>query len=136
VDTRQVLERVSQMPMTQWNSKGQDATIQHIGPMAQDFYAAFGLGDDNTHISTTDAQGVALAAIQGLYEVVQQKDAQIAAQQQQIAALESRMTALEQAARAKSNPIALPDGLSAPVWVLVGLVGYAVWQRARRGGER
>jgi hypothetical protein len=74
--------------------------------MAQDFYAAFNVGEDNKHISTSDADGVALAAIQGLYKIVQEKDAEIAtlraekdaqigAQQQQIAGLEARLAALE-----------------------------------------
>lgn len=44
----------------------QDASVQHMGPMAQDFHAAFGLGDDDTRITTVDPDGVALAAIQGV----------------------------------------------------------------------
>lgn len=44
--------------------------------MAQDFYTAFGLGDSDKAISTIDLDGVALAAIQGLYQVVQEKDKQ------------------------------------------------------------
>jgi hypothetical protein len=50
--------------------------------MAQDFYAAFDLGEDDRHISAVDADGVALAAIQGLYRVVQEQEAQIAALEQ------------------------------------------------------
>ncbi len=61
-----------------WNYRSQDAAIRHIGPVAQDFYAAFGVGEDDRHISTIDADGVALAAIQGLYQVVQQKETRIA----------------------------------------------------------
>ena len=49
--------------------------LRHISPIAQDFSAAFGVGEDDTHINTVDADGVALAAIQGLYHLVQQKDA-------------------------------------------------------------
>jgi hypothetical protein len=56
--------------------------------MAQDFYAAFGLGEDDKHINTVDPDGVALAAIQGLYELVQEKDAKISA-------LEARLEAME-----------------------------------------
>jgi hypothetical protein len=36
-----------------------------MGPTAQDFRAAFGLGPNDTTISVVDADGVALAAIQG-----------------------------------------------------------------------
>jgi hypothetical protein len=50
-----------------WNYKSEDATVRHIGPTAQDFYAAFGLGGDDRSISTIDPSGVALAAIQELY---------------------------------------------------------------------
>ena len=52
--------------MQTWNLKSQDPAIRHIGPMAQDFYAAFNVGEDDKHINSVDADGVALAAIQGL----------------------------------------------------------------------
>lgn len=65
-DPRAVLEAVVSLPVSTWNYTSQDASIRHIGPMAQDFYAAFGVGESDTGISTVDAQGVALAAIQGL----------------------------------------------------------------------
>ncbi|MFV1981316.1 MAG: hypothetical protein ACC655_09205, partial [Rhodothermia bacterium] len=49
--------------------KGGSGT-DHIGPMAEDFFESFGLGGDERYIGTVDADGVALAAIQGLYELV------------------------------------------------------------------
>jgi hypothetical protein len=49
------------MPIQRWNMKSQDASIRHIGPMAQDFHAAFAVGEDNRHINSVDADGVALA---------------------------------------------------------------------------
>jgi hypothetical protein len=66
IDTLDILERLVTIPITTWNYKGVENPILHIGPMAQDFYAAFGVGMDDKHISTIDADGVALAAIQGL----------------------------------------------------------------------
>ena len=72
VDTGQLLARLAGVPVTTWNYTTQDPAIRHIGPMAQDFYAAFGLGEDERHISTVDADGVALAAIQGLYQTSSQ----------------------------------------------------------------
>ncbi len=66
VNTSDVLQRVSELPLHRWSYKSQDENIQHIGPTAQDFYAAFELGDNNTTISTLDPDGVALAAIQEL----------------------------------------------------------------------
>ena len=63
--------------------------------MAQDFRRAFGMGQDDKHISTVDADGVALAAIQGLYKVVKEKEKLISSQQRQIDRLEARLDALE-----------------------------------------
>ena len=80
-DGRDILERLASVPIETWNLKSQDTSIRHIGPMAQEFYAAFAVGEDDTHITTVDADGVALAAIQGLYELAQEQEAQIAALQ-------------------------------------------------------
>ena len=99
VDGRDVLQRLSRVPIQTWNAKGQYPAVKHLGPTAQDFSAAFALGDDDTRISTIDLDGVALAAIQGLYEMAHEKDAVIAKLQQQNAALEMRITALERAAQ-------------------------------------
>ena len=67
VNARSTLEKVARMPITSWSYKAEKPQVRHIGPMAQDFYKAFGLGLDNKHITTIDEGGVALAAIQGLY---------------------------------------------------------------------
>jgi hypothetical protein len=111
VDGKEIVRRLSRVPLSTWNLTSQDPSIRHLGPMAQDFYAAFGLGEDERHISTLDADGVALAAIQGLYQMVQEKEESIvtlesqlmamtaekAAQQERIADLESRFAVLERA---------------------------------------
>jgi len=85
--------------------KAQPESVRHIGPTAQDFREAFGLGEDERHISTVDGQGIALAAVQELYREVSQKDAEIANLQKQIegfqqlkdrlAGLETRLAAIE-----------------------------------------
>lgn len=84
VDGRAVLEAVTRMDIATWNYRTQDDSIRHMGPVAQDFSAAFGIGENDTTISTVDADGVSLAAIQGLYEMMQEKDAQIAELQAQV----------------------------------------------------
>jgi hypothetical protein len=99
VNPARVLEAISRMPVTTWSMKG--STIRQMGPTAQDFYAAFKLGTSDKSINNTDAQGVALAAIKGLYSVVQKKDAKIAALSGQVASLEARLVALEKAVRSK-----------------------------------
>ena len=65
LDRSNILERVARLPISRWQYKKDDG-VDHIGPMAQDFYAAFGLGENDTHIGTIDTSGVALAAIQAL----------------------------------------------------------------------
>ena len=72
VDGRQVLDLLMSIPISTWSYRSQDPSIHHIGPMAQDFYGAFHVGEDNHYISTVDEEGVALAAIQELYRLVQQ----------------------------------------------------------------
>lgn len=61
-----VLTRMAQMPVREWNYKAQGSAIRHMGPTAQDFHAAFGLGEDSLRISTIDADGVALAGVKAL----------------------------------------------------------------------
>ena len=66
VDPTEVLEKVAALPLSWWVYKGYD--VRHIGPMAQDFHAAFDLGRDEKGLDGADLDGVALAAIQGLYK--------------------------------------------------------------------
>ena len=108
VDSRSVLEKVVALPVTEWNLKSQPAEIRHLGPVAQDFMAAFGLGEDERHISTSDAEGVALAAIKGLNQKLEERLATQAAElrekDEQIRALAERLAALEQQfARGSAN---------------------------------
>jgi hypothetical protein len=78
IDPAEVLARVASMPIARWNYREESDEVQHIGPMAQDFHAAFGLGDSDKAIATVDADGVALSAIQGLYHLVQESGCQLA----------------------------------------------------------
>lgn len=66
VSAREILEKVSRLPISRWRFKAEAAEVRHVGPMAQDFHATFGLGERATAIATVDADGVVLAAIQGL----------------------------------------------------------------------
>jgi hypothetical protein len=72
VDARDVLDRVARLPISEWQYK-ENADSRHIGPMAQDFHAAFAVGRDDKHIATVDADGVALAAIQGLNQKLEEQ---------------------------------------------------------------
>jgi Chaperone of endosialidase len=74
IDGAEVLAKLAAMPIYRWQPKdGPNADVTHAGPMAQDFHAAFGLGDNDKAIGLQDADGVALAAIKGLYQLVQQQ---------------------------------------------------------------
>lgn len=66
-DTGAVLEALPQMPIQSWAYRNHP-TARHLGPVAQDFHAAFGLGADDVSITTVDADGIALATIQGLHQ--------------------------------------------------------------------
>ena len=77
VDPRAVLERLAGIPIQTWSYISEDPSIRHMGPTAQDFRAAFGLGVSERHITTVDADGVALAAIQGLYQLLRESDASV-----------------------------------------------------------
>jgi hypothetical protein len=94
VNAHSILDRVAALSILTWNYRSQPRSIRHIGPMAQDFRKAFGLGEDDRHIATIDSEGVALAAIQELYHLVQQKDARIQEQREQIKKLTSEVEEL------------------------------------------
>lgn len=100
LDVQDILSRALALPVLRWRYRG-GAGGWHVGPVAEDFHAAFGLGESERYIGTVDADGVALAAIQGL---AQREDARVAELQQEneslraaLAALARRVEALERA---------------------------------------
>jgi len=103
VDTVAVLETLAAIPIQQWNYKWQkDSDVPNIGPMAQDFKAAFYPGRDGKGISTLEFDGVELAAIQGLNQkleetrqAVKAKDGEIQTLKQQNNSLAERLNELE-----------------------------------------
>jgi hypothetical protein len=128
VDGQDVLNRLAELPISTWNYKAGGSDARHMGPVAQDFYATFGLGEDDRHIAALDSSGVALAAIQELYAKNQALEAENAALQTQIDDLETRLTALERAGTPQ------PVSTLSTWWPLAGLVvlaGMVVAQRRR-----
>ena len=95
----EVLAKVAAMPITQWKYKIDPAGVKHIGPMAQDFHAAFGLGDSDRAIGSVDESGVALAAIQGLNEKLDAKDSDIEKLKSQNRSLQNQLDELQAAVR-------------------------------------
>jgi hypothetical protein len=139
VDGAQIAGTLASLPVFTWSYTSQSDSVRHIGPMAQDFYAAFGVGEDDQHISAVDADGVALAALQGVYQLLQERDVQIATQQVRIEALEARMESLEAALTADKRP---PQSLfrdGGAGWLVMGnvfLFGAVLLHRTRRHGPR
>jgi hypothetical protein len=115
-----VLDKVSSLPISTWSYTFDEPDIRHMGPMAQDFYSLFQVGEDETHIHAIDAFGVSLASIQALNEQMEE--------------MESRLTELE-------HRISAPLSPSVPWWSLLlafsaglvlGAIGYRWWIRQRK----
>jgi len=100
VDTLALLAQVAALPITSWNYKSQSASIRHIGLMAQDFFASFKVGEDDRHITEIDEGGVALAAIQGLNQKLEQDERALQQKEEEIQFLKSRLEKLEAAVAA------------------------------------
>jgi hypothetical protein len=91
LDVGHILDEVVAMPVTRWFYKTEGDAIKHIGPVAQDFYAAFGLGRDDKSIGTVDEGGVALAAIQGLNQKLEADNAALRSQLDDVLARVKRL---------------------------------------------
>ncbi len=100
VDTAEVLASVAALPLYTWNSIAEDETVVHMSPMAQDFYSAFALGVDNEHITTIDADGVALAAIKELHQLLLAQQDLLQSQQEQIEELKMMVESAQAETRA------------------------------------
>jgi Chaperone of endosialidase len=106
INPRLVLDHLAAIPIRQWNYKADDSSVHHLGPMAQDFRSAFNLGADDKHIDMIDANGVTMAAIQGLYQMSLEQNKeltnQIKEQSRQIKQLQTRLARVERTAH-KNN---------------------------------
>ncbi|MFW6012088.1 MAG: tail fiber domain-containing protein [bacterium] len=96
IDGKEILARVAELPVSAWAFKWDESGTRHIGPMAEDFMALFSVGRDSTNISVGDAAGVALAAIQGLYEELQAKEKENSDLRARQERLEARLEVLEE----------------------------------------
>ena len=140
VDSQDVLDRLAELPISTWNYKTGDPDARHMGPVAQDFYAVFSLGEDDRHIAALDTGGIALAAIQGLHTKNQALEAEVSALKTENATLkkdlndlEARVAALEKTGTTHSTPIL------ATWWPLGGFVvlaGIVVARQRRKEDKR
>ena len=93
VDPASVLAKVAALPVSEW-SYTSERGVRHVGPMAQDFYAAFRAGEDDRHITSIDEDGVALAAIKALVAENRRLHARLARDDARFAALEREVARL------------------------------------------
>ncbi|HEX5726554.1 MAG TPA: tail fiber domain-containing protein [Longimicrobiaceae bacterium] len=93
VDGEEILRRLGTVPVTTWNYKSQDRSIRHMGAMAQDLYAAFGLGESELLINSIDMDGVNLAAVQALTRRTDELRSENAALRARVAELETQARA-------------------------------------------
>lgn len=97
VDTQAVLETLVQVPITTWNYTFEDPSIRHLGPMAQDFQAAFSVGATDKKIFQIDADGVALASIQALHAELEALRSDNARLEQKLEQVQQRLEQLQRA---------------------------------------
>ncbi len=98
IDVQEILVKVSQLPINEWNYVHDQDNVKHIGPMAEDFHRLFQVGNGPKTISSLDTSGVAFAAIKALKHKLDEKDVELTELRQQVAMLQKqqqRMIAVE-----------------------------------------
>ena len=96
VNHESVLSKIASLPVRTWRYKS-EAGVRHVGPMAQDFYAAFGVGEDDRHLNSIDEDGIAFSAIKALHR----ENAQLRSELRQ---LRSEMQRVEAKLRSRPSP--------------------------------
>lgn len=129
ISDNDILARICRLPIKSWNYKTETDQIRHIGPTAQDFYAAFGLGTDEKAIGTVDADGVALAGIQALDARTNLQTQHLKTLASENEALQQRLTALEKVVAGSKSEQA---GLSIPMFLLIAGIGIGLMLGSRR----
>ncbi len=90
VESQDILNRLSGIPIETWNYTWDDPSVRHISPMAQDFASAFAVGEDDKHIHPIDVSGVAFASIQALFQNLQETRLEMHALREEIEEMRKR----------------------------------------------
>jgi len=90
LDGFEVLEQVANLPISTWRYEWEAPHVRHLGPMAQDWASAFGLGVNDTTIAAVDANGVTLLSVQALYRLIRELRQEVTDLHQQVSALVRR----------------------------------------------
>lgn len=99
IDLEEMLERLDSVPVYTWEYKAEPNHIAHMGPMAQDLYAAFHLGTSDKSFTTVDGIGVALAGVKGNYRINREQQQQIRQLQQENRELREQNMAIQKRLR-------------------------------------
>jgi hypothetical protein len=75
---KEILEKLAQLPISEWSYAWDPPEVRHLGPMSQDFAETFGLGSDDRKIDLVDANGVVMVAIQELVRRVGELETRVA----------------------------------------------------------
>lgn len=103
VDSDSILEKLAGLSISTWNYLSDDSKSVHMGPIAEDFFQVFGLGNDEKHITTTDISGVTLAAVQALHRDLNERSQEIERLKKQNQELQQRLEAIEAALSSSSD---------------------------------
>lgn len=98
VNNQEILNSLCNLKIYSWNYKSQNENIRHIGPTAQSFYKSFHLGESERMISSVDADGVSMAAIQALADktkALEELNGQLESALKEIEALKEERKAFE-----------------------------------------
>ena len=107
VEPREALAGVESMEVATWEYESEDgAGTTHIGPMAEEFHDAFDVGSSDEHINSINADGVALAAIQGLSTELDETREELAEARDELAEKDKRIAELEADSEQKDERIA------------------------------
>ncbi|MEN1727306.1 MAG: hypothetical protein AAGJ52_02590 [Pseudomonadota bacterium] len=90
-----LLGLLAELDLFNWRYQSASPDDRHFGPTSEDFYAAFGLGSSEQHISVADMAGVALGAAQALQQELAERDEQLDTMAQRMAEMEAMIEALQ-----------------------------------------
>ncbi|MFI1866983.1 tail fiber domain-containing protein [Streptomyces jumonjinensis] len=93
VNGYRLLDEVVKLPVSTWRYNADPPGVRHLGPMAQDWWAAFGVGINDRTICCVDANGVAIVAIQALHRLLGETQGELAALREEVAVLRARQAA-------------------------------------------
>ncbi len=122
VEGEDVLARIATTPVTTWEMIGDSTRTRHMGPVAEDFHAAFGLGIGPTAIGMGDIDGVTFAGVKALAVRTDALVRDAALAQADVDAMRADLAAATAAARAAT---ARADALEADVARLGAALAHA-----------